>query len=77
MDKEPFIVTVLGSVEEFRGALAAKLPEAKVLRELPGNKAVVLLSADQVGRLSAIPAVSAVVPDVLRQKLRPGRTGDA
>ena len=76
MSDQPFIVTLVGPVATLTERLAEMLPAAKVLRELGGDKAVIMLPAELADQLWQIPGVSAVAPDELRRMLRPGRSPD-
>ena len=74
MAQQPFIVTVAGTMDEFRKALSETIPAARIARELRGGRVVVVVAAEQRAALAAVPTVVSIVPDELRHTLRPGRS---
>jgi hypothetical protein len=72
-----YIVTLAVPTEEFRRTLAEVIPDATVLRELSRNRVVVLVPATSADALPTVAGITAVAPDELAKKLRPGRRGDS
>lgn len=73
-DHRPFIVTLSVSVETFRTTLAEAVPGARLGRELPHDRMVVILPATLGGSLADLPGVDSVAPDELLKTLRPTAT---
>ena len=69
-DLRPFIVTLSVPVDIFRATLTVAVLSARLGRELPHDRVVVILPGRLAGSLATLPGVNAVAPDELLKTLR-------
>jgi hypothetical protein len=74
LDRKPFIVTLTGPIAAFRHELASAIPEAVLVQELSGSRAVVVVPLELQAALAELPAVISMRQDELRKPLRPGQS---